>query len=148
MRRNQVFFILANTSKLKQNKKNPEHPFGKQETRAKFQQKILYSITVRACQSFQFFRQNTWFLENNRVLSNFLNGILHYLISVTKLWKKSVRKIQFYINHASHLNTDLLCKKFTFHVHEKISRIFSWFVQLFGEILPVTKYCILFAYYR
>ena len=37
------------------------------------------SIVVPACQSFQFFRQNVWFLENNRVLFKFLNGISHYL---------------------------------------------------------------------
>ena len=30
-------------------------------------------------------RQNTWFLENNRALSKFLYGILHYLISTIKL---------------------------------------------------------------
>ena len=36
-------------------------------------------------QSFQFFRQNAWFPENNRALSIFLYGILHYLISITKL---------------------------------------------------------------
>ena len=33
----------------------------------------------------QVFRQNTWFLENNRALSKFLDGILHYLIRITKL---------------------------------------------------------------
>ena len=39
---------------------------------------------VGACQIFQFFKQNIWFLENNRALSKFLNGILHYLISIIK----------------------------------------------------------------
>ena len=29
--------------------------------------------------------QNTWLLENNRVLSKFLYGILHYIISIIKL---------------------------------------------------------------
>ena len=48
----------------------------------------------------QFFRQNTWFLENNRVASKFLHGILHYLISITK----SVHKTQCYTNHVSHTN--------------------------------------------
>ena len=52
---------------------------------AKFQQKLLKSMVVGARQSFQFFRQNTWFLENNRALSKFLYGILHYLISIIKL---------------------------------------------------------------
>ena len=42
-------------------------------------------MLVGARQSFQFFRQKTWFLENNRVLSEFFNGILHYLISIIKL---------------------------------------------------------------
>ena len=37
-----------------------------------------------ARQSFQFFREKTWFLENNRVLSKFLSGDLHYLISFIK----------------------------------------------------------------
>ena len=37
-------------------------------------------MVVGARQSFQFFRQNTWFLENDRVLPKFLYGILHYLI--------------------------------------------------------------------
>ena len=36
---------------------------------AKFQQKILNSMVVGARQSFHFFKQNTWFLENNRALS-------------------------------------------------------------------------------
>ena len=86
--RNQAFLISANNSISKQNKKNPTHPFvdiGKQETCAKFQQKKLNCRVVGACQSFQIFRQNTWLLENNRTLSKFLQGILHYLISVIKL---------------------------------------------------------------
>ena len=48
--------------------------------------------------------QNTWFLKNNRALSKSLCSILHYLISSTQLWKKSVHQSQFYFNHASHLN--------------------------------------------
>ena len=39
--------------------------------RAKFQQKILHSMVVAARQSFQFFRQITWFLKNNKALSKF-----------------------------------------------------------------------------
>ena len=35
------------------------------------------------------FRQNTWFLENNGVLSKFSYGIFLYLISINKLPKKS-----------------------------------------------------------
>ena len=51
---------------------------------AKFQPKILNSTGDGARQSFQFVRQKTLFLENNRALSNFLYGILHYLISIIK----------------------------------------------------------------
>ena len=57
----------------------------KQETCAKFQQELGKSLAFGARQSFRFFRQNTWFLENNRTLSKFLCGILHCLISITKL---------------------------------------------------------------
>ena len=42
-------------------------------------------MVVEARQNFQSFRQSTWFFENNRALSKFLYGILHYLISITKL---------------------------------------------------------------
>ena len=52
---------------------------------AKFQQEILNCTVVGAPQIFQIFRQNAWFLENNRALSKFLCGILYYLISVVKL---------------------------------------------------------------
>ena len=52
---------------------------------AKFQEKILDCRVVGARQNFQIFRQNSWFLENNRALSKFLYEILHYLISTTKL---------------------------------------------------------------
>ena len=37
-----------------------------------FQQKLLKSLVVGACQSVQFYRQNTSFLENNKALSNFV----------------------------------------------------------------------------
>ena len=42
-------------------------------------------MVVGARKSFQFFRQITWFLGNNRALSKFKNLILHYLISIIKL---------------------------------------------------------------
>ena len=45
-------------------------------------------MVVGARQRFQFFRQNTWFLENKRALSKFLYENVHYLISITKLSKK------------------------------------------------------------
>ena len=60
-------------------------------------------MVVGARQSFQFFRQITWFLENNRALSKFLHGTLHHLISMTKLCKKALHKTQFYFKDVSHL---------------------------------------------
>ena len=42
-------------------------------------------MVVGARQSSQCFRQNTWFLKNNRALSKLFNKILHYLIGITKL---------------------------------------------------------------
>ena len=42
-------------------------------------------MVVEVRQSFQFFRQNTWFLENDTALSKFCYGILHNVISITKL---------------------------------------------------------------
>ena len=59
----------------------------------------------------KFFRQNTWFLKNNRTLSKFLYEILHYLIGITKLSKKSVHVSQFYINHLSHFTVSLVSDK-------------------------------------
>ena len=59
-------------------------------------------MVVGARQSFQFFTQNSCFLENNKTLSKFLYGILHYLIN--QYLKKSIHKTQLCINHASHLN--------------------------------------------
>ena len=50
---------------------------------AKFEQKLLKSMAVGASQSFKFFRQNTWFIKNNRALSKCLHGILLYLIRIT-----------------------------------------------------------------
>ena len=75
--RNQVFFILANNSDFKENKKYPTEPF--------VDIGMDKSVVVGACQSFQFFRQKIWFLESTRALSKFLHEILHYLISITKL---------------------------------------------------------------
>ena len=79
-------FINNSWSKL--NFKNPTNPFidiRKTETCAKFQQKIIDSTAVGARQSFQFFRQITWFLGNTRALSKFKYWILHHLISIIKL---------------------------------------------------------------
>ena len=46
----------------------------------KFQQKVFNPTAVGGLQSFKFFRQSTWVLENHGVLSNFLYEILNYLI--------------------------------------------------------------------
>ena len=73
--------IFSNNSRSQQNKKNPEDPFVDSAT---FQQKIMNSMVVGARQGFQFFRQKTWFLKNNRALSKFLYGVLNYLISIIK----------------------------------------------------------------
>ena len=92
------FTFLSITQDLSRIKKNPTRPFvdiGKQETQAKFQQKILNCKVVEACQSFQIFRQNIWFLKNNRALSKFLYGILHYLISTIKLQRNQSVKTNF-----------------------------------------------------
>ena len=63
--------------------------FDKQCTRigtsANFQQKILNTTVVGTRQEFQFFRQITWFLRNNRALSKFRYRILLYLIRMIKL---------------------------------------------------------------
>ena len=81
------FLIFGNNARSKQNKKNTEHSFvdiGKWETCAKFQQKILNPMVVGARPSFQFFKQKTWFLKNNKALSKFLYEVSYYLISITK----------------------------------------------------------------
>ena len=62
-------------------------------------------MVVGARQSFQIFRQNTWFLGKNRALSNFLYGILHYLISITRLKKNQVIKFNFISTTRAILNS-------------------------------------------
>ena len=59
---------------------------------SKVSAKILTSRIAGARQSFQIFRQNTWFLKSNRAMSKFLYDILHYLISIIKLNKISPYK--------------------------------------------------------
>ena len=54
-------------------------------TCAKFQRKIFNSVVVRVRQTFQFFRQNNWFLKNKRAFFKFLFGILYYLIKAKKV---------------------------------------------------------------
>ena len=79
---------FINNSRSKQNKKNRTHAFVdivKTETCGKFKQKILSCTVVGAPQSFQFFRQITWFLGNKRALPKFKYWALHHLISIIKL---------------------------------------------------------------
>ena len=45
---------------------------------------VVPKVVVVACQSFQFFRQNTRFLKNNTALPKVLYEILHYKISIIK----------------------------------------------------------------
>ena len=66
-------------------------------------------MVVGAHQSFQFFRQNTWFLENNRVLSKSLYGILYYLISIIKQYKNHSIKPNFILTTRTTLNHNDLC---------------------------------------
>ena len=80
--------MTQNDSRSKQNKENLEHAFvdiGKTETCAEFQQKIVNSMVVCVRQSFQFFRQITWFFGNKRALSKCEYWISSHVISIIKL---------------------------------------------------------------
>ena len=80
--------FINNSSSTQNKKNNSSHPFLdilKTGTCAKFQHKILNFTAVEARQSFQFFRQTTWFLANARALSKFKYWILHHLLSIIKL---------------------------------------------------------------
>ena len=75
-------------------------------------------MVVEACQSFQFFRQIIWFLENSRALSKFSYRIWHNLISITKLLKKNHSvKANFKLTMQATLTPfsplDIKCKKLT-----------------------------------
>ena len=82
------FYIFINNSRSNQKKKKySEHSFldiVKWKTCAKFKCKILNFMVAGARQSFQFFRQVTWFFGNNKTLSSFRYRILHNLISIIK----------------------------------------------------------------
>ena len=79
--------IIEDLNKIKKTPNTSEHFANiERETSAKFQQKILLNSTlVGARQSFQFFRQTTWFLGNKRALPKFKYRIWHHLISIIKL---------------------------------------------------------------
>ena len=83
MSKTSLFYFFEITQDLNKIKK-PEHSLVSRR-REEFQQKIFNSVVVGVCRSCQFFRQKTWFLKNNSVLSKFLYGVLHYLISSIKL---------------------------------------------------------------
>ena len=87
-----AFYTLTKTrfiNNLRSEQKKPSQTLfcrlGKSKTCAKFQQKKLNSMVAGARQSFQFFRQISWFLENKRGLSEFKYWVLHHLISIIKL---------------------------------------------------------------
>ena len=71
-------------------------------------------MVIGASQSFQFFRGKTWFFGSKRALSQLKYWILHHLIRMIKLQLQStelvVRKIQFYVNPASHNKTNMEIK--------------------------------------
>ena len=69
----------------------------------KFQQQILNCKVVGVHQSFQIFKQNTWFLENSRGLSKFFLWDFTLLNQYYQIITKTVHKKQFYINNASRL---------------------------------------------
>ena len=53
-------------------------------------------MVVGACQSFQFFRQLTWYFgNNNRALSKFRYQILHHAIRIIRLKKNQSIKANF-----------------------------------------------------
>ena len=84
------------------------------------------------CQSFQFFGQINWFIRSNRALSKLTSRFLNFLISIIKLKKKnSIHKIQFYINHASHLeiSNNLILE----------TKIFDWKLMLSHRLILVER---------
>ena len=61
----------------------------------RFQRKILNFMLVGACQNFQFFKETTWFLGNNRDLFKFSHQILRNLSRIIEIEKHSVHKSKF-----------------------------------------------------
>ena len=93
-----VFYIFVNNSRSKQNKKIPNTLLQTLVSRKRvqnFSKNVLNSLVVGARQSFQFFRQVTWFLGNYRALPKFRYQILHYLISIIRLSKNQSVKLNF-----------------------------------------------------
>ena len=85
-------YIFIDNSRSKQNKKQrkeiPNILLYTSWSKKRVQncsEKYQTLMVVSARQSFQFFRQVAWFLENKRALSKFRYRILHYLFSIIKL---------------------------------------------------------------
>ena len=81
MCRNQIIFIFTNTSRTKQNKKNPEHPFveiGKQETCAKFQQKASTRWYLELVKVFNFSDKIPGF---SKTIDLYLNSSMGFCIT-------------------------------------------------------------------
>ena len=85
-------------------------------TRAKFQQKLFNLMVVGARQSFHFFLQNTWFVENNRALTTFWYGILHYLIGIINLKQNQSIKPNFILTTEATFNSNYITHVFEFAV--------------------------------
>ena len=71
--RNQAFFKDLRSKQNKRNHGNLLVEIGMWETYTKFQQKAIKFMVARARQSFQFFRQNTWVLENSGNFSKYFS---------------------------------------------------------------------------
>ena len=56
---------------------------------AEFQEKLVHSRLVGAR------KKVTWFIKNNRALSKFWYGFLHYLISIIKIYENQSIKPSF-----------------------------------------------------
>ena len=77
--------VFANTSRSRQNKKNPAHSFVEVGNMCDVSAKIIELWGIWSLSQFSNFQKNTWFFEDNRALSKFLYGILHYLVGIIKL---------------------------------------------------------------
>ena len=110
--------ITQDLNKMKKKKKIPNtllYTFLNRKHVQNFGKKLLNFMTVGGCQSFQFFRQITWFLGSNRALSKFRYRILHNLVSITKLKK----------NHSVKANFKLIMRATLKEVHWKIYLLFD-----------------------
>ena len=77
------------------------------ETCAKFQQKISNPMVIGARQSFQFFREITWFFGNKRALSILKYWILHHLINIIKLRNNQSVKPNFTLTTRANLSIEI-----------------------------------------